>query len=573
VAGLVTLGVLLPAGAAGQLARPRSNERLLVLAPLPGPSVDTAFAVAAGAAIRDRMGQRYRLRVGIIPTTVICEALEASGFSCLVPLPPENAPPLARFLQATAFMVGWLDRGDDSLRLRLRLVDAAGSGLSGWETVRAPGSLTAEDFGRLAADQLENQLRAAEHARDCSERRQRGDAKGAADRAGRAFALYPNHPAAAMCLAYAFEVQQLPIDSIVGVLRRAVTGDSLNGNAWEELGRRLRDLGDERAALDAFYNQLLAEPTNQRLRIGVIAGLAAQGDYARAVEVADVGLALSPGDQDLLRLKERACLDGSLWQCGLDALEAQYDLDQALGSDTIFFQKTFGAAQSIPDTAAMLRWSQRGIEQFPNWVPSWRARAATLKQVDERAGAIDAYQRIVALDSTQIGSALAAAQMLLDSTLVIDTAVPLDTARLVQAERLLHLVGAQTADTATAMALAGLFYNPAAKIAQLQMRPHLPIAVRYLEAALRYDYRRALQRPANFFLGLAYAFQLFEGLETLDQTKSCDVLAVKIDQADRGFTALTAGRDMSPVTADRLLPYLTRLRQDLPKYKAAWNCP
>jgi tetratricopeptide (TPR) repeat protein len=570
---VATVGMMLPASATGQLARRASNERLLVMAPLPGPSVDTAFAIAAGAAIRERMGTRYRMRLGIIATTTICEALEASGFNCLQPQPPENALPLARFLQATGYMVGWLDRQGDSLQLRLRLVDAAGSGLAGWETVRGPAALTAEEFGRLAADLLENQLRASEHARDCSERRLRGDAKGAAERADRAFALYPNHPAAAMCLAFAFEVQQQPLDSIVMALRKAVAGDSLNGKAWEELGRRMREQGDEQGALEAFYQQLRAEPTNLRLLVGVAAGFVAYGDHAKAVEVVDGGLALNAGDQQLLQLKERACLEGALWRCGLDALEAQYDLDTALVSDTVFFQKAFGAAQSVPDTAAMLRWSARGVERFPDYVAAWRARAATLKLVDDRNGAVAAYERIVSLDSTQIGSALAAAQLLLDSTLVIDTAVPLDTTRLLKAERMLHLVGSQISDTATAMAIAGLFYNPGAKIAQLQMRPHLPLATRFLEAALGYDYRRTLQNPGNFFLGLAYLLQVGEGLETLDKTKSCDLVQRKIDQAGRGHAALTIGRPISPATADRFLPYLAQLRGNLQQYKEAWKCP
>jgi tetratricopeptide (TPR) repeat protein len=574
VAGLVTVGAFLPATATGQLARTRSNERLLILAPLPGPSIDTAFAITTGEALRDRMASRYRMRMGIIPTTTICEALEASGFNCKVPLPPENAPPLTRFLQATAYMVGWLDRSGDSLRLRLRLVDAAGSGLGGWETIRAPATTTAEDLGKSAADDLDNQLRAAEHARDCTERRQRGDAKGAVDRANRAFALYPNHPGAAMCLAYAYEVQQLPVDSIVVVLRKAVAGDSLNGNAWEELGRRLRDKGDEQGALDAFYNQLRSEPTNQRLRIGVAAGLAAQGDYARAVEVIDAGLVLSPGDHQLLQLKERACLDASMWVCGLAALEAQYDLDTALGSDTIFFQKTFGAAQSIPDTAAMLRWSRKGVDQFPDWVASWRARAATLKLVDERAAAIAAYQRIVTLDSTQVGSALAAAQLLLDSTLVIDTAVPLDTARLRQAEELLVLAGHQLhGDTATSMAIATMFYNPASKIAQLRMAPHLATASRFLEHALEYDLRKQLQGPANFFLGLSLFFQITELDTKVRESKDCAMVDVEIEMTRRARAALEAGRQISPQTVNQLLGYVGQIEGALPTYKPVFGCP
>jgi tetratricopeptide (TPR) repeat protein len=572
VAAVIT-GSLVPLSASAQLARRTSNERLLVLPPIPGPGVDTSFAVATGDAIRERMGTKYRLRVGIIASTTICEALEASGFNCLIPLPAENAPALARFLQATAYMVGWMSHAGDSLELRMRFVDAAGSGLSGWQTARVAQATTADDFGRAVSDGLDTFIRAAEYARECSERRQRGDGRGAIDRANRAFEIHPNHPAAAMCLAFAFEVQQQPIDSIVGALRRAVTGDSLNGTAWEELGRRLRDKGDTVGALDAFRNQLRAEPTDGRLRLGVAAGLASQRQYAEAVTVLDEGLAMNAGDLPMLQLKERACIEGELWSCGLAALEAQYELDTTLASDTIFFQKTFGAAQSIPDTAAMLRWSGRAVQVFPEYVAAWRARAATLKLVDARDSAVAAYERILALDSSQVGSALAAAQYLLDSSLVIDTAVPLDTARLLKAEQLLLLAGARITDTATLTAIALQFYNPAERIARLQMKPHLAIASRYLEHTLVFDKRGALTGPANFFLGLAYAFQLFDGLEALQQSKSCQVLEVKIEQANRADAALTTGRSISPAYANNLLQYITPLRTDLPKYKGQWRCP
>jgi len=561
-----------PLSASAQLARRTSNERLLVLPPIPRAGVDTAFAIATGEALRDRMAAKYRLRINVISTATICEALEASGYNCKVPLPPDNAPPLARFLQATAYMVSWVDRTGDSLRLRMRFVDAAGSGLAGWETVKAPATMTAEDFGKLAAESLENQMRASEYARECTERRQRSDAKGAIDRANRAFAIYPNHPGAATCLAFAYEIQQLPIDSIVSALRRAVTGDSLNGDAWEELGRRLRDMGDTTGALDAFRNQLRAEPANGDLRIGVAAGYASIGEYQQAVDILDEGLVMNPGDLRFLQLKERASLDGSLWKPALAALEAEYDIDTTLSADTVFFTKTFAAAQSVPDTAAMLQWSERATERFPDYVPAWRARAASLKLVDDRDGALAAYQRIIQLDSTQVGSALAAAQLLLDSTLVIDTAVPLDTTRLLEGERMLLLAGHQISDTATQVAIALLFYNPASKIAQLRMTPYLPVASRFLEHALEFDKRGALTGPANFFLGLSLFFQIGEFDQKVRDAKSCDMVDEETAMVARAKQAFEIGRNISPQTVNQLMGYLDRYEAALKTYKPAFGC-
>lgn len=575
VLGFVVAGAMWPQGASAQLGR-RSTERLLILNPITGPGiVDSTTGPAVGDALRERVANKYRQQFSVIPGTTVCEALEASGFQCTTPLPPENAPALARFLKATGFIITWLDRTGDSLKLTLRMVDVAGSGLSGWQTFTAPATTSGEDLGKLAADGLEDRVKAAQYARECSERRGRGDAKGAVDRASKAFAMFPDYPAAWQCVAYAYEVEQQPVDSIVSALQHAAKGDSLNGTIWRDLGRRLREAGDTAASWEAFRNQLRAEPTDGALRLGVAQGLMSQGEHQEAVEVLDEGLAMNPGDMPTLQLKERICLEGSLWQCGLSALEQEYDLDTALAGDTAFIQKAFGTAQSIPDTAAMLKWSKLGTDHFPDALWAWRARAAALKLApDRRDETIAAYQQIVKIDSTQIASALAIAQYLFDSTLVIDTGVPLDTARLMRGDRLIELVARQSqGDTSTMQALAGMLYGPAAKIAQKRMVPYLPIAAQFLKQALQYDLRGTLATTLNFFLGLADAFQVFDGLEALDKSKSCDLLQQKIDLTDEAVAAFTIGKSVSPPTTDQLLPYLTKLKGDLPKYKAAWKCP
>ncbi len=571
--GAVLVAGATPEPAEAQLARRAPTERILVLAPVPASDADTAYAVEFANALRDRMTFKYRFRIGVISSENICEALEASGFNCRVPLAPDNAPALARFMQASGYVVGWMHRTNDSIVVRLRMVDNAGSGLAGWERIATAKGTTAANFGNQVSDALDDRVKAAELARECSERRSRGDPKGAAERAERVFQMYPDHPSAAQCLAFVYEVQRQPVDSLVSALRRAVKGDSLNGRAWEELGRRLQGQGDTAGALRAFRNQLRAEPGNGPLRLGVAAGFVTQKDYDQAVEVLDEGLVMNPGDLPMLALKERACLEGSLWRCALETLAQEYQIDTTLARDSIFYQKVFGAAQSVPDTAAMLEWSARGVQAFPNSGALWRARAAALKAADQRTGALEAYDRILALDSSQVSSALAAAQYLLDSSLVIDTGVPLDTARLFKAERLLELVGRQTSDTVTSMNLAALFYNPAAKIAQLRIRPGLPIASRFLERAIQYDLRGSLRVPANFFLGLALFFQVTELDQQVRQSKSCELVDVEAAMAQKAKTALTVGRSISPQVANQLLPYVDQIEAAIKTYKPAFRCP
>ena len=567
---LVAGGVALAPAVLQSQAR-TATERILVLPPQPASDADSAFAVTLARDLRDRMDAKYRFDFRIIPTSTICEALEASGFGCGV-VPPGNAAALARFLQASGYIIGWLERGQDSLAVHLRMVDQGRSGLSGWLTVRVPASMNAGDVARRISDELQNHVDAADRARQCVERRERSDFRGARQRADQAFEKVPDHPSAAMCLALSAEATQQPADSIIKYLRIATEGDSLNARAWATLGRRLQERGDTLGALNAFIHQLEAEPNDLQLRLGVAAGLITQGDYQRAVDLLDEALAQNPADLQVLRVKERACLDGSLWDCALEALQGQYEVDSTLVGDSIFYAKAFGAAQSASDTAAMLHWSAAGVQSLPQSLDMWRARANALRTAGRREEALQAYRRVVSIDSTQLGAALAAAQMLLDTaTLMIDSTVPLDTARLFTADTLLQLVGSQARDSATMMNVAFLYFQPATRLVQQRMR--LPLAERFLEQALRYDVQGRLGVQANFFLGLAIFFQLHELDARVRETQSCELVDVEVAKVQRAKEAMTAGQQVSPPTARQVLQVIGNFEQALPTYKPVFKCP
>ena len=562
-----------PGAIHAQNAVRRSNERVLVLPPIPVGAVDTAFAIELGNEIRRRMESKFRFKMRIIPGETICEALEASGFECDKPLPAANAGPLARFLQARGYIVGWVERTGDSVQVTLRLVDAAGSGLSGWTVIVSRGDRSARDIARDVADALDDQVKAAGYARECDERRSRSDFRGARDRVRRAFEINPNHPSAALCLALLFEVQQQPNDSLIFALERAVRGDSLNGRAWEMLGRRYLDAGDTTKGVDAFASQLRAELNNIKLRHGVAVARMQQGRHEEAVEILQYALDRNPLDLPTLQYKARACVEGGLWECALDALSAEYEVDSSLVGDSIFYARAFGAAQSVDDIAGMLRWSGEATEHLPNSISLWRARAAALKAAGEHDGALAAYDRILMLDSNQVSSALAAVQLLLDSSLVVDTAVPLDTARLWKADTLLQLIAAQTSDTATSMNLAAFYYNPGSRIAQLRLMAHLPLAAHFLEQALAHDLRGSLTAPANFFLALAYFFWITELDLEIRESETCEMVDEEIDLIDRAKRAMQLGRSVSEQTATQILEYIGNYETAVRTYKPAFECP
>ena len=568
---MLAVGLALPSILEAQSGR-SANERVLVLPPLPMDGTDTSYAITFASELRNRMAAKYRFRLSVIPSETICEALQASGFDCDGILDPQNADPLARFLQASGYIVGWVDHGRDSTRVSVRLVDRARSGLSGWNTFSAPAARSVQDIARDVSDGLDDQVKAAEQARECDSRRERSDFGGARDRAQRAFGFSPNHPSAAMCVALIFEVQQQPEDSLIFVLEKAVRGDSLNARAWEMLGRRYLANHDTVKAINAFESQLRADPNNLTLRHGVAVARMQQGDFEAAVEILQYALDRNPLDLPTLQFKARACVDGEIWPCALDALAAQYEVDSALIGNGEFYGKIFGAAQSIPDTAAMLQWSEEAVSQIPTSVALWRARAAALKDAGERDRALEAYDRIIALDTTQLSSALAAVQLLLDSTLVIDSTVPLDTMRLARADSLLQLVLRGRQDTTTVMNVALSYFGPGARMVQHKI--HYPLAARFLEQAVAHDLLNGrLSTQANFFLGLAYFFQVPDLDTEVRESKSCEMVDVEMNLITRGIAAMTTGASISQQTATTILQYLRQYDEAVKTYKPVFECP
>jgi len=577
--GAVVAGLAPSDPAHGQLARRTSTETILVLNPIPVDGADSAYAVALADGLRDRLTLKYRFRLTIVATEQYCTVLEASGYKCTQPLAPAEAPPLARLFSASGYIVPWLRPQGDSILLTMRMVDVARSGLAGWERLTAPAGTPADEFARAVAEQLDNRVRAAEFSRECEERRERNDVKGAGARADKAFELFPNHPSAAACMALAHEVARNPVDSIIVALRRSVAGDSLNKGAWRDLSRRLVEKGDTVGAVDAAVHQLKADPTDGVLRAQVAGALIAQGKFVEAAGLLDEGLATNPADLALLVLKERACVEGAQWSCALEAMAGRFEVDTALTSDSLFYTGAFAAAQEAGDTTAMLKWSQRAVEKFPQSVPLWRARAAALKAANNRDAALEAYDRILALDSTQAASALAAAQYLLDSTLVVDTLAPLDTARLLKGERLLDLVASRAqGDTATLLNVAFLLYNPAFKIAQMANRgggrlmPHLPLSARFLEKTLQHDLRGQLRVPASFFLGLALFFQIGPMDKELRESKSCELMNRELAITRRAREVLTVGRSVAPGTVDQLMTYVGQYLKAQETYPQFFKC-
>jgi len=551
-----------------QLALPR-QETLLFLMPAPGDGVDATFAYNVGAEVRDRLRSKLRNKLITFTTEQICEVLTQSAYPCDQALSVMDSDRLARAMQADAYVVGTLSRDGATPVGRFRLVNLQSSGLSGWMTVRGTPGDSPRSYAATVVDSLDNEIKAAEQARECSERVRRGDFEAALERAGRAFAMYPNHPAAAQCAEVASDALKQPVDTQIAYLERAVQGDSLLPRIWERLGRLYQQKADTVAALAAFSRQSMVDANNRDLRLGVIAGAITTGQYPVARDLADEWLSRNPTDLEVMQLKAKACVDGQIWDCALRALAQEYEIDSSLVGDTLFYVQIIGAAQALSDTAAELEWSSVAVQHAPSNVSLWRAHASALQAAGMTDSVLAVYEHLLSLDPTDYRSALAGARLLLDQV-VIDTAVPLDTATLLRGVAFLQRATEATRDTAVLMNAAVTYYQTGAAL--IQARKGIPIAVDLLERSIQNDVLHQLTVQSNFFLGLGLMFRIFEFDAQVTESKSCDLVAQEAEMVRRGKEALQLGAALAPDRVPQFLQQFNQFEARIPQLRRAYEC-
>ncbi|MFQ5703085.1 MAG: tetratricopeptide repeat protein [Gemmatimonadales bacterium] len=520
-------------------------------------------------ALRIAARNKYRQKWGVIKKTVIEDLLVSSGFSATTIVDHTMVEQVAKALQADGYMYGWLSRKGRTPELTYRMVDVRRTGMAGWMKVIGQPEDPPRTFARRVMDSLRTQVKAADLARDCSARRDRGDFKRARDRAYKAFELYPNHPAAAMCLSYVFEATRQGPDSIIWAYEKAAKGDSLYLLAWENLARQYQRRGDTARAVNAFAKQLRAHPDDQDIRYTVAAGYIATKNYARGRQIIEEGLRRDPDNLKFVGLKARGCFEGAMWDCALEALTQQYELDSSLVGDTSFYQQVFAIARQVRDTAAMLRWASEGLQYAPNSLPFWRARATLLQRAGVQDSALMAFERLIELDPAD-ALTLLTVTTIHARELKIDSATPLDTAALTELEGLLERLGGLSKDTTVIMRVAGMYYTTGQKLVQLQI--DIPLGVSWLEKAQSYDWQNKVTAPANFWIG----FGLFVVARAMDteilDSESCSQIGEYQQVLNRGFQAMTAGRSVAPKNADQLLSVYRQLRARPAQFRQAYKC-
>ncbi|MGH2667799.1 MAG: tetratricopeptide repeat protein, partial [bacterium] len=406
--------VVAVAGAApAQQAATQPTEKVLVL-PLAAAAQDSATSIALADAVRGRIAQLARYRVAVVPKPKLCEALAASGFPCDGLLDEQQARQLARFLQVEAYVTGLLQRAGSTLTAHVRVLDIGSSGMAASFTVTNGNPGTTQALAEAIAQRLNTIIRASEQVRECTQSRQRGQFQRALSAAQKALAVDPTSAGAHLCVATVYEAQRMPVDSIIAASQRALKGDSLNATAWENIARGFQHKADTLSAIDAFIHQLQGEPRNTAKRLGIAQLLRQMRQYQRAVDLLEEGLIVARSDPQLIELKTRICIDGSLYRCAVAGMLVQVDRDSALLRDTTFLRSAIGAAQQASDTQALLTFSGAAIRNYANDASFWKARGAAWELAGNPDSAVAAYVKSLAINPSDMNSTLLVAKALVD---------------------------------------------------------------------------------------------------------------------------------------------------------------
>jgi len=586
------------AGAAGtaaaQLAVQQPTEKLLVL-PFTAPAADSAASIQLSDAVRDRITSLAKYKVMVVTKAKLCEALTASGFPCDGLLDDQQARQLARFLQVQAYVTGAIARSGGTLTANVRVIDIGSSGMAATFSVNGgnPGTIAA--LGEAIAQRLNTLIRASEQVRECTQDRQRGQFQRAVAAAQKALTIDPTSAGAQLCIATVYEAQRMPVDSVIVASERALKGDPLNSTALENIARGWQQKGDTLKAIDAFIRQLEGDPRNTQRRLGIVQLLRQMKQYQRAVDLLDAGLAVAPADQQMLEMKTRICIEGSLYRCAVSGLVEQLRHDSTLARDTSFLKTGIGAAQQAPDTQGLLLFTAAAVRNFPNNPSFLKARGAAFEMAGMVDSALAVYKRTLALEGgSDVQLSLLVAKTIVDHA-IYDTAraggctrakdsLCLKSMQRAFAEKVdsarpyLH-PGLVSTDSAQRLTAAVIMLTGGSKIAQAAAYDRAYIWLDTLlqvvaprSSADTVGPRHQVRLNASFWFGLSSVLTLSKPYQDMVKSKNCDQAKAIAERLARTRAALLYGERVHPPTVRQMLGFLTQYEQQMPKVKQAFKC-
>jgi tetratricopeptide (TPR) repeat protein len=535
----------IPRGAHVGGAAATNRTPILVSNPYVFAQADSAPAVHVGDAMRKRMEKTSGADYSVVPDSIMNAALLQFGYPKDAILSPVLARTLAKNLPGTRVVItSTLSKAPDGSRTIVARLSGTNDDAGNVVRVAQGGAEPVENLGVKAADALQPALRSLADARTCMDQRVTNKGK-ATEAANKALKTLPTNGLAHYCLALIADSNHAQPEK-VQQLEATVAGDSLSVVALKQLAQSYQQRGDTAKAVATLQQILRAAPTDQDLRQSAFRYFLSSGNTDAAIQVADEGLKLDPYNWDLYDLKSNACLFAANYKCAVDVLAKAYETDSSR-ADTLFFAKIGAAAEqrlsdtlpkaSAADTATYVLWAVKAAGRYPT-------NLTLLQNLDKAytySGQVDSSvavtKRLLAIDSSNVTPALAAAQALITAKRTPE-ALPFIDLALRRA--------ASTADSATIRENAARLLTGAA-LPLLQAQPgDFKGAADILRVAVKSAPSASIMPTANYLFGLATFYQVPAIDKQAVATKSCDLAKQEDALLTEAEAAFNIGKTAKP---------------------------
>lgn len=561
VAGLCLALPAAPLAAQLRSSRPPPQQlnlpRLMVANPHSFSPQDSTAAVRIGAGLRDKVERVSDRWYKTLQRAQMNEALQQYAYPVDAVLPPMVARQLATSLNARVVVISTMLKGDGgryTVDTRMTGInDDAGQMV---KLTQNPNE-SFEDFGGRIGAALEPAFKALPDAKQCETLRGTSVDK-AKEAAAKAIKTLPNSGLAHYCEAKIVIDKKGPIDSIITHLKVATEGDPLSLPAWTALALQYQVKGDSAATIETFKQLLRVSPTNEPLRKEAFGLFQRYSRPDAAEEVADEGIKLDPVNADMWDLKFGACIAQEKPEknkCALDAIQQVYALDTTKADTTFFTKITYAASRpirmdkvtipadtmtkkpardttvSVIDTAAFIKWSERGEAKYPRNGLLIGQHCQAFSIAGPVDSAVVCTKRLMSVDSSDVSPVLRVAKALSDAKR------PQDAMSL--SPYIERLGGPEDKQNMAAILATGAF-------PLIQNPPNYPLAVDVSKASLKLAPPNSqLFKLANYIMGIA----LFQEVAGMDQEavaqKSCPMAQQMKQLLADAQPALEAGKGIN----------------------------
>lgn len=360
--------------------------------------------------LRERMGGDFMGRtLWIIVKSDIDNALEQSGYSKTEPLNPNDAKQLANLIRAEEYVEGSINKTDTGYEFAGHYMLVRGDGM-----VQPLPKVTGAKLGDVikgVSSAIEEARKPVEEVKNCYIKWRQNQYPGALSDAAKGLREYPQSVMARVCQLEIAYSQKQGADSIIRLGEGIVKLHPENRRALLLLSSAYNEKKMDEKYISTLTTLLSGDPTNARLIQETVEAIARTGQYAAAKPIIDEAVKQSPGDPNLIRLQYLIYL--AIKDFGPAAVigEEMIKTDTA-AADTNFFIRQAGAYQAANDTAKALETASRGSAKFPTNETLWQLVAQFARQTGQMPVALNAYEKLKAINPKTPGINLQIARIL-----------------------------------------------------------------------------------------------------------------------------------------------------------------